>query len=59
MKSGAADWQVTAAGGDVLPLLGATQTDGARVTAAGANSPSSGQGQRVRFEASRIRSMPH
>ena len=58
MKSGAADWQVTAAGGDVLPLLGATPFDGARVTAAGVNSPSSGQGQRVRFEASRIRPRP-
>jgi hypothetical protein len=48
LKSGAADWQVTAVGGDVLPLLGAAPFDGARLIGAGVNSPSSAQSQRGR-----------
>jgi hypothetical protein len=49
LKSGSVDWQVTAVGGDVLPLLGAAPFDGARITAAGMNRPSSPQAQQRRF----------
>ena len=49
MKSGAADWQVAAVGGDFLPLLGGTPFDGARMTAAATNSSPTSQGQGVRF----------
>jgi hypothetical protein len=49
LKNWSADWQVTAVGGDVLPLLGAAPFDGARLTTAGMNSPSRSQSRRLRF----------
>jgi hypothetical protein len=48
LKTASPSWQVIAAGGSVLPLLGGALFDGARITAAATGNSPSVQSQRMR-----------